>query len=87
MEQIPNGTEQLRARIRKGLNSRKILMPSVNANINKIIAVPKIPERMYSRISIKDLYFFVSFIIESIIIEEGMPNTKIKGITINPATN
>ncbi|MBX9966825.1 hypothetical protein ACFW1J_03640 [Priestia aryabhattai] len=87
IELIPKDTEQLRARIRNGLNSRKTLIPSLSENINKMIEVPITPERTYSRSSIKALYCFVSFIIESIIRENGILNTKTNGTTINPLTN
>jgi hypothetical protein len=84
---MPKGIEQLRARIRNGLNSKKILIPSLSENINNMIEVPITPERTYNRNSIKSLYFFVSLIIASIIIEKGIPNIKTNGITINPVTN
>jgi len=62
-------------------------MPSPSENSNKTTEVPITPERTYSMSSIKALYFFVSFMIESIKRENGIPNTKTNGTMINPLTN
>ncbi|GAB1810326.1 hypothetical protein PMEGAPR236_54180 [Priestia megaterium] len=64
-----------------------MLIPSPSENINKMIEVPTTPERTYSKNSNKALYFFVSLIIVSIIIENVRPNTITNGIRINPVTN
>ena len=88
IELNPNGTEQLKARIKNEPNSRKILMPSPKASINKMIAVPIAPKTTYSDISITFLYLVLRFrIMVSIMIEEGIPNTiTIGDIYINPNT-
>lgn len=88
MEQAPKGTAQLRERIKIGLNASRFIpvVPSSNEIRRESAIATTVPKVTYNIISVLLLYFLTEFFIMiSIKIDEGIPNTITMGtIYSNP---